>query len=257
MKAISTLICSSILGACATTGTAISRSEGEYANRLVLSEEAKSVLRSQGAVLPERAPLDAVVIYLAKSVPGETSRKEVNKATARALIMTSDAACEQYMASFLFKARTTTSVLGVSSLALSTAAGVTTPVESANLLSALSAFTIGAQDRLTKTIVADKAPELLYKSVMAVRAQERARLLTLLESRDLGDAAPDVVMAQLAEYHGRCGPTVGINGLTDSVQVTADRADKTGADQANEFVARINAPVTQEAAQPQGAAQPK
>lgn len=229
-----------ILGALAVAGcttTDISRSRGGYAGKLALSNEAQTVLNSATADLPPESPSDALLIYLAQRTPDATLRRRaVADAAARALILNSDLICERYMAAVIKRVRTTKSVLGVSGLALSGAAGVTTPVRSANLLSALSAFSSSADAKLTTTVLADKAPELLYKAVMAQRTQERSRLLTLLVNAELGESAPGVVMAQLADYHNRCGPTVGINGLEDSVQNEADRAPGKGAEKATNFV---------------------
>lgn len=205
----------------------------------MLSPQAKTVLMNAAGGIPDNAPNDALVIYLAQRMPENVRQQAVADATVRALIMNSDAICEQYMANFILKSRTTTSILGVSSIAFSGAAGVTTPVRSANLLSALSSFTSGTQDKLNKAVMADKAPELLYKAVMAERSRERSRLLALLENTTLGDSAPGVVMAQLADYHGRCGPTVGINSLTDSVEGAANQAAERGADQADTFVKNL------------------
>jgi hypothetical protein len=229
-----------IFGALALTGcttTGMSMSGGEYAARLALSKQAQTVLSSAPASLPADSPSDALFIYLAQRNPDEPLRRRaVANATARALMLNSDLACEQYMRDVIKRIRTTKSVLGVSSLALSGAAGVTTPVRSANLLSALSAFSSSADAKLSTTVLADKAPELLYKAVMAQRSEERSRLLTLLVNADLGEAAPGVVMAQLAEYHSRCGPTVGINGLEASVENKTEQAPEKGAERATSFV---------------------
>ena len=236
MRAITMVIGALALAGCATTDSGLSRSTGSYASKLALSRDAKAVLMDAAAGLTDSAPNDAVLIYLAQRSPEDVRQQAVARATARALMMNSDSLCEQYMADFILKSRTTTSILGVSSIALSGAAGVTTPVRSANLLAALSAFTSSAQDKLSKTVLGEKTPELLYKAVMAERSQERSRLLALLQSGALGESSPGVVLAQLADYHGRCGPTVGINSLTNSVQGAADRAAKNGTDQADAFV---------------------
>lgn len=239
MRAIVGIICAAALAGCATTGSGTGANAGrtgQYADWLGLSTQAQKVLKP-GEQLPDRSPNDAVLIFMAQQTKDEVARERaVQEATARALIMNSDTHCEVYMSDFLLKARSTTAVMSVAGLALSGAAGVTTPVRSANILSALSTFANGSQDRLNKAILSDRAPELLYKAVMAERSRERARLLALLVSKDLGAKAPGVVLAQIADYHARCGPTVGINSLTDSVLGAANSADADGTAAATAFV---------------------
>lgn len=223
------------LPACATTNH-LSRSSGKYADALALSSQAQEILGLEHPVLPTASPNDALIIYLAKMRPASERDVAVAKATAMALLMNSDALCERYMADFMLKSRTTTSVLKVTSLGLSTAAGITEPVSSANTLAALSAFASGSEEKLTSTVMANNSPELLYRAVMAERTRERTRLLTLLADDSLGMTAPTVVLAQVADYHARCGPTIGINSLSASVQQATNAAPEKGAQDAATFV---------------------
>lgn len=215
----------------------LSRRTGDYANALRLSNEAISVLSAAAsAPLPDNAPNDAVMIYLAKQQPENVRQKAIATATATALIMTSDRICEIYMADFLLKSRSVSGGLRLGSLAFSTAAGVSTPVRSANVLSAISSLMSGSEEKLTETVLGKKAPELIYRSVMSIRTRERTRLLILLGSADLNESASGIVLSQISDYHNQCGPTVGINGFEQAVQASANTAATEGKTDAEAFV---------------------
>jgi len=234
-KTVGIIVLALALQGCATTKSEISRSSGGYSSSLKLSQQAQDVINSAPNLkLPDNSPSDAVLIYLA--LRKSASKVELDRATALALIHNSDMICEHYMADFMLKSRTTSSTLQITSLGFSSLASVTEPAKSANILAGLSAFATGAEEKLKKTVQADKAPELLYKAVMAERSRERNRLLTLLQSEALGDSAPAMVIGQIADYHSRCGPTVGINALGNAVDSTSQAAPAEGKDAAEKFV---------------------
>jgi hypothetical protein len=215
----------------------IQRRTGDYARALKLSPAALKVLSSTASeALPENAPNDAVLIYLAKRSPEANRENSIASATAKALIMNSDLLCERYMADFILKSRVTSNGLRLGSLSLTTAAGVTTPVRSANLLSGIATFLSGSEEKLTQSVLGSKTPELLYRTVMSIRTRERTRLLTLLRSDVLAGESPSIVLGQIADYHNQCGPTVGINGLEQAVQDTANQAATTGQTRAASFI---------------------
>lgn len=143
-----------------------------------------------------------------------------------ALLNVSDRACEEYMARTIVQSNAVSSALGVSSLALSTAAALSTPTRSANTLSGIAGFATGTEKQLSSTILGGKSPALLYKAVTAVRTKERSRILALYQAGGYHLAA-----AELMNYHALCGPTVGLNALDDAVNKAVTDAPKDGNDQ--------------------------
>ena len=118
--------------------------------------------------------------------------------------------------------------LGVSGLFLSGAASLTSPVENANLLSGVSTFLNGTSSELSQTVLGGKTPDILYRAVMAARAEERERLIALLNNTQFGERAPDIALSQVQGYHGMCGPIVGLNALSAGVEKAQANAAKEG-----------------------------
>ena len=155
----------------------------------------------------------------------------IQSATVLALLSTSDVACEEYMAGMITASNTVISGLGIANLALSGAASLTSPTRSANLLSGLATFAGGTEKELSDTALGGKSPALLYKSVMALRKKERAKILALLTTAPFALSTSD-----LTSYHGKCGPTVGINALEQAVDKASNDAGQDGKEEAKEEI---------------------
>ena len=210
----------------------------DYVTALTLSPEAQQMLNGspESLTLPTNAPNDAVLIFLAKKSEATNRDIRIARATAMSMIMRSDEICEAYMASFLTKTQFTRGGLRVASLAFSTAAGVTTPVRDANRLSALASLLSGSEEKLYETVLGKRAPELLYRSVMAIRTRERTKLLKILNDEEFKDIGPAMVIGQITDYHSQCGPITGLNGIDQSVQDAADTAIDKGTKAARDFL---------------------
>jgi hypothetical protein len=240
MRILYLVLAASLASGCGTLSGVqeASRSSGDYSSLLKLSNQALAVLgQTTPSTLADNSPNDAVLIYLAKQEKDENKRNEaVSNAVISAYILNSDRLCEQYMANFLLKSRSLTAGLRIASLGLSTAAGVSTPVRSANVLSSLSAFASGSEEKLNESVLSRRSPELLYKSVMAVRSRERSRLLAI-QASDIPSASKSaILLSQIADYHNQCGLTVGINQLEAAVQTSAVNAAQDGTTAASDFV---------------------
>lgn len=145
-----------------------------------------------------------------------------------ALISRSDEACEKYMADAIVQANGSSSVLNVSSLALTGLAGTLKPLNTAQALAAGATFATGTETYLSTKVLGGNAPALIYKSVMAERTRERSRMTQLM---GLG-ADPLMIAADVQNYHNMCGVTVGINALNTAVTEAEAGAESAGAEKA-------------------------
>lgn len=151
------------------------------------------------------------------------------------LMNASDTACEKYMAGLITSSNTLKSVLGVTSFGLSTAATLSSPTRSANILSGVSTFATGTDERLSNTVLGGKSAALIYKSVSAVRRKERNRIWSIFEGGNFGLAS-----SELADYHALCGPTVGINALEEAVDKANTDAPVSGQTEGKALLQQYN-----------------
>lgn len=216
----------------------LQRYTDRYETALGLSASAKIVLNNLDHPQLGNDPSgDAILLYTTAINSTNADRSQrIEKATAYALIMNSDALCEKYMVDFLKDSKSTVSMLQITSLGFSTSASLLKPASSANLLSGLSSFTSGTEEKLKKTVLGDREPELLYRAVMAERSRERTRLLTLLGSNISEGNTAGVVMSQINDYHAKCGMNFGIISLSTSVDAAAEKAAQDGRNQAQDFL---------------------
>ncbi|MFN7163300.1 MAG: hypothetical protein ACK4P2_00635 [Hyphomonas sp.] len=211
-----------------TTSSYLSGKRAEvYANSFALSAEAASSL---GWDARETSAQTAII----KASKDSASQPGV----LLGLLNASDTACERYMAGMITSSNTLKSVLGVSSLGLSSAASLSSPTRSANILSGIAGFATGTDQQLSTTILGGKSTALIYKAVFGVRKKERARIIGMYESANFALAAAD-----LADYHAQCGPTVGINALEEAVDKATRDATSEGSSQGAKDGERFNTQV--------------
>jgi tetrahydromethanopterin S-methyltransferase subunit D len=220
-SALSLLVCS----AC-TTSSYLSGKQAElYANSFKLSAETATAMGWGSVDLSAQT-----AIVMASSNPA------AERAVLLALINASDTSCERYMAGMITSSNTLKSVLGVSSLGLSSAASLSAPTRSANILSGVAGFATGTDQQLSNTLLGGKSTALIYKAVSAARKKERSRIMGIYESGNFALAS-----AELADYHALCGPTVGVNALEEAVEKANSDAAADGADEGMKVIEQYKA----------------
>lgn len=224
------LSASILLSACATPSYISGKKGEQYANKFGLSSDTLASLKLSNSDAGF-VPGDTV---LALAAGQSDSGKRA--ATIIAMISASDAACEDYMAGVVASSNSIISTLGITTLGLTSAAAVTSPTRSANLLSGIASFTGGSEKELSDTVLAGNSPQLIYKAVKAVRKKERSRLINLLSQNDIGFALAAVDMA---DYHAQCGPTIGVNALEEAVSIADQNAIADGVEAAQNEADKI------------------
>lgn len=199
----------------------------------------------------EKCSVDDLLSVYGKIKVAETSGANIKAAEVEdrkrlgvILLKTSDDICYKYLESISTAEKTTRSFLGVSSLILSGAAGVTSPVESANLLSALSTASQGVEDELSNSILGGADGDLLLEAVRKGRKRQRETMANLLlGSFDTngGEIAPDFYrfIVELSTYHDSCGISYGRQVLRNEIGEQDDDEEPTGTE-VSQHKGRIN-----------------
>ena len=209
-----TLLSVVILSGCTTSNYLRGKESKDYTASLKLDATTASSLGFANDELSAQAAIATAM---------RSGDNDTIQATFLTLVSTSDKACEKYMSGMITASNSVTSSLNITGLALSSAASLTSPTRSANLLSGLSTFAGGTEKQLSDTVLGGKAPPLLYRAVMALRKKERSKIATLVGQNQFALAA-----VELEPYHAQCGPTIGINALDESVENSSQNALEDG-----------------------------
>ena len=156
------------------------------------------------------------------SVTGQVVNKtnEKQKTLGALMIKASDDACYKYLTEISTVEKGTKSVLGTVSILLSGAAGLSTPVRSANLLSGISAATQGIEEELGSTILGGLEADILVQAVRKGRARQRKALSDILLS-DKPSAGFNMFITEFSTYHDSCGISYGRDVLRNAVSSTS------------------------------------
>jgi len=148
------------------------------------------------------------------------SSNEAQKTLGALMIKASDDACYKYLTEISTVEKGTKSVLGTASILLSGAAGLATPVRSANLLSGISAATQGIEEELGSTILGGLEADILVQAVRKGRARQRKALSDILLS-DKPSAGFNMFITEFSTYHDSCGISYGRDVLRNAVSATS------------------------------------
>lgn len=197
-----------------------------YQSSLGLSPSAQKLLKvsASSMALEDKSPGDALIIYAVR----KANANATNRSIALALIYNSDMLCELYMVDVIKISNTTSAGLKLSNQIFSAAAGVTTPVRSANLLGGLATLSAGTEQNLKKELLGDKAPDIIYKAVWTERLKKRTEMLTMLADENSGEAGAASVISEIQSYHTLCGTTVGLGSISASVDAAQKVAKQEG-----------------------------
>lgn len=212
-----------MLSACTTTSYLSGQKNGQYSENFGLSASTAQIL-NLSSDSEEADFLSGDIILARASMSGDSA---IQTSTILAMVAASDAACEDYLSGMVTASNSVSSFLGVTTLGLTSAAAVSSPQRSINLLSGIASFTGGTEKELTDTVLGGKSPHLIYKAVKAIRKKERSRIITLATNGGFELAA-----IEMADYHAQCGPTVGINALEEAVSIVDQGATEDGAAEA-------------------------
>lgn len=145
---------------------------------------------------------------------------EAQKTLGALMIKASDDACYKYLTEISTVEKGTKSVLGTVSILLSGAAGLSTPVRSANLLSGISAATQGIEEELGSTILGGLEADILVQAVRKGRARQRKALSDILLSNE-PSAGFNMFITEFSTYHDSCGISYGRDVLRNAVSTTS------------------------------------
>lgn len=175
------------------------------------------------------APLGASAVLAARASAPRDDR--LDRTTAMLLISESDRICDEYFASITTTANTTRAALSLAALGTSTAAGLSSPQRSANLLAGISTFFTGTQSTLEETILENQSSRALLSAVRAKRTEMRSELSQRILAAD-GEQALALISGQIQDYHARCGLAYGLDALTEVVTESVNTAEMRGQDAA-------------------------
>ena len=146
----------------------------------------------------------------------KNNTSERQKTLGALMIKASDDACYEYLTEISTYEKGTKSILGSTAILLSGAAGLATPVRSANLLSGLSAATQGIEEELGSTILGGLEADILVQAVRKGRGRQRTALTEILNS-DEKNAGFNMFITEFSTYHDSCGISYGRDVIRDSL----------------------------------------
>ncbi|WP_440958349.1 hypothetical protein ACFELO_13805 [Oceanicaulis sp. LC35] len=184
------------------------------------------------------APLEASAVLAARASAARNDR--LDKTTAMLLITESDRMCDEYFASMTTTANTTRAALSLAALGTSTAAGLSSPQRSANLLAGISTFFTGTQSTLEETILESQSTRALQSAVRSKRTEMRSELSQRILATD-GEGALTLISAHIQDYHSRCGLAYGLDAITEVVTESVNGAETRGQDAAERAEGNIQA----------------
>ncbi|WP_421861361.1 hypothetical protein [Oceanicaulis sp.] len=174
-------------------------------------------------------PLEASAVLAARASAPRDDR--LDRTTAMLLIAESDRQCDEYFASITTTANTTRASLSLVALGTSTAAGLSAPQRSANLLAGISTFFTGAQSTLEETILESQSTRTLQSAVRSRRTELRTELSQRILASD-GAGALTLISGHIQDYHARCGLAYGLDAVSEVVTESVSTAEERGRDAA-------------------------
>ncbi|WP_273144260.1 hypothetical protein [Oceanicaulis alexandrii] len=175
-------------------------------------------------------PLEASAVLAARASAPRNDR--LDRATAMLLISESDRQCDEYFASITTTANTTRASLSLVALGTSTAAGLSAPQRSANLLAGISTFFTGAQSTLEDTILESQSTRTLQSAVRSRRTEMRTELSQRILASD-GEGALTLISGHIQDYHARCGLAYGLDAVSEVVTESVNTAEDRGREAAD------------------------
>lgn len=180
-------------------------------------KKGQSILETSGSEIANYGTVELMAFDLAKQSDADASKtREQQKTLGALMIKASDDACYAYLTEISTYEKGTKSVLGSTAILLSGAAGLATPVRSANLLSGLSAATQGIEEELGSTILGGLEADILVQAVRKGRGRQRKALTEILNS-DERNAGFNMFIAEFSTYHDSCGISYGRDVIRDSL----------------------------------------
>lgn len=183
-------------------------------------------------------PLEASAVLAARASASPDDR--LDRTAAMLLITESDRLCDEYFASIMTTANTTRAALSLAALGTSTAAGLSSPQRSANLLAGISTFFTGTQSTLEETILESQSTRALQSAVRAKRIEMRTELTQRVLASD-GEAALALIAGHIQDYHSRCGLAYGLDAISEVVTDSVSSAEGRGREAAEQGEANVQA----------------
>jgi hypothetical protein len=135
-----------------------------------------------------------------------------------ALIAQSDVKCADFLTGIGVYSNTSQAGLGTASLALSTAGGLATPEESANLLSGLSAFATGTDRIITDSVYGGRDFSLVYAAVRTGRNLRRGEIFNAANQGAFDTWGQHSIFAYVTAYDLDCTINYGLQQISEALQ---------------------------------------
>lgn len=136
-----------------------------------------------------------------------------------ALIADSNAKCDNYLVGLAGIQNSYDAGLNLGRSALTTAAGLSSPQRSANLLAGVASFLGATREEITNNVFGGKDIEVLTSAVKAGRATEEAILVGRARAGDFDRWDATSVLREIHSYDQNCGISYGLRKLQESVVV--------------------------------------
>lgn len=140
------------------------------------------------------------------------------------LIADSNAKCDNYLVGLAGIQNSYDTGLNLGRAALTTAAGLSSPQRSANILAAVATFFGSANEEITNNVFGGKDIEVLISAVKSSRAIEHAILLSRAQAREFDRWDATSVLREVHAYDQNCGISYGLLKLQEAV-VIAERSE--------------------------------
>lgn len=160
----------------------------------------------------------------AREDQGGTFDGDLRRELLFSLIADSNAKCDNYLVGLAGVQNSYDTSLNLGGLALTTAAGLSSPQRSANILAALGTFFGSANEEITNNVFGGKDIEVLISAVKSSRATEQAILESRARAGDFDRWDATSILREVHAYDQNCGISYGLLKLQEAV-VIAKRSE--------------------------------
>ena len=135
------------------------------------------------------------------------------------LVAESNAKCDNYLVGLAGIQNSYDTGLNLGRSALTTAAGLSSPERSANMLAAFATFLGSTNEEITSNVFGGKDIEVLTSAVKGGRATEEAILFSRARDGDFDRWDATSVLREVHAYDQNCGISYGLRKLQEAVVV--------------------------------------
>lgn len=206
MKTLIALALAALLAACASTNRDYIE-RGLAPEELTLPSDMRTWIAGRAVAEDEAGLREAAVLFEARTDINDARKQSMRRELLHSLLDTSDRLCEDYLTRVNVSRTGVGVATEISASALLSAGTLATPVESANILSAVGNLFNTANGVLDRRVFASQDMAAILIAVRRLRDSERGKLAQAISAGDIDTLQIGTILAIARRYHTVCGVT--------------------------------------------------